>query len=189
MEPDESSSNIIDEDSGEVRAAGPRVRQQHAGIRTKSRMRVLHGSSTGGSRIALVPSHHRKLLPGWSQLRAYTHTDRGRRAMGWIVTLAVTIFGGLLRFIRLSSPKGLVFDETYYVKDAWTMLMTGEARDWPKTIHGTAVNALFAAGQTDNWLPQAENQTFGGCRKYCRLEGSRRGSRHYRHPPHVPHSA
>ena len=37
------------------------------------------------------------------------------------------------------------------------MLMTGEARDWPKTIHGTAVNALFAAGQTDNWLPQAEN--------------------------------
>ena len=75
-------------------------------------MRVLHGSSTGGSRIALVPSYHQKLLPGWSQLRAYTHTDRGRRAMGWIVTLAVTIFGGLLRFIRLGSPKGLVFDET-----------------------------------------------------------------------------
>lgn len=157
MEPDESSSNTIDGADSAGPAAGTRAQQQHAGIRTKSRMRVLHGSSTSGSRIALVPSYHQKLLPGWSQLQAYTHTGRGRQAMGWIVTLAVTIFGGLLRFIRLGSPKGLVFDETYYVKDAWTMLMTGEARDWPKTIHGTAVNALFAAGQTDNWLPQAEN--------------------------------
>ena len=79
MEPDESSSNNIDGDGGAGPEASVRGRQQ-PGIRTKSRMRVLHGSSTGGSRITLVPSNHRKLLPGWSRLQAYTHTGGGRWA-------------------------------------------------------------------------------------------------------------
>ncbi|NEG70517.1 dolichyl-phosphate-mannose--protein mannosyltransferase [Bifidobacterium choloepi] len=80
--------------------------------------------------------------------------------MVWLFTLLVTLGGGLLRWFRLGEPKAVVFDETYYVKDAWTMLMTGEARNWPDTVflNGAeySVNDLFASGNTDNWLPSAE---------------------------------
>ncbi|HLF69885.1 MAG TPA: phospholipid carrier-dependent glycosyltransferase [Actinomycetota bacterium] len=39
----------------------------------------------------------------------------------------ITIFGGLLRFVRLASPKGFVFDETYYAKDACLYLGLGQS--------------------------------------------------------------
>ncbi|MEE1296488.1 MAG: glycosyltransferase family 39 protein, partial [Bifidobacterium sp.] len=78
----------------------------------------------------------------------------------WLVVLAVAAFGGLLRFFRLGEPDAVVFDETYYVKDAWTMLQTGEPRDWPDTMdwNGASVNPNipFAAGDTDHWLSSAE---------------------------------
>ena len=77
----------------------------------------------------------------------------------WIVTLLVALFGGFLRFFRLGTPHSLVFDETYYVKDAWSMLRTGEARDWPKELPvdgvNTPIDALFASGDTDLWLDAA----------------------------------
>ena len=50
------------------------------------------------------------------------------RPFAWLMTILVAAFGGILRFVRLGSPRAVVFDETYYVKDAWTMLNTGEAR-------------------------------------------------------------
>ncbi|WP_300766527.1 phospholipid carrier-dependent glycosyltransferase [uncultured Bifidobacterium sp.] len=72
----------------------------------------------------------------------------------------MALFGGVLRFFRLGKPRAVVFDETYYVKDAWTMLMTGEARDWPENVQvngvDTSVNTLFAAGDTNHWLASAE---------------------------------
>lgn len=80
--------------------------------------------------------------------------------LSWLLTIFVAGFGGLLRIWRLSEPRAVVFDETYYVKDAWTMLMTGEARDWPKTITlsdtTSTIDKLFASGNTDQWLPTAE---------------------------------
>lgn len=81
-------------------------------------------------------------------------------AFVWLWTLLVAVFGGLLRFIRLDQPRAVVFDETYYVKDAWTMLNTGEPRNWPETMTylGQSVNPNipFAQGDTDNWLTSAE---------------------------------
>ncbi|WP_240945138.1 dolichyl-phosphate-mannose--protein mannosyltransferase [Bifidobacterium moraviense] len=86
--------------------------------------------------------------------------------------MLMALFGGLLRFIRLGEPRSIVFDETYYVKDAYTMLMTGEPRNWPKDV-GTAVtgenqvNALFAAGDTDHWLTSAEYVVHPPVGKWC----------------------
>jgi dolichyl-phosphate-mannose-protein mannosyltransferase len=40
------------------------------------------------------------------------------RLRGWLGPLAVTLFGGFLRFWHLDRPHAIVFDETYYVKDA-----------------------------------------------------------------------
>ena len=71
--------------------------------------------------------------------------------------MLMAVFGGLLRFIRLGSPKAVVFDETYYVKDAWTMLRTGEPRNWPEIIGGIKIDEFFANGQhLTDWLQSAE---------------------------------
>lgn len=44
---------------------------------------------------------------------------------GWIGPIIVTILGGLLRFIDLGRPHALMFDETYYPKDALSLLRHG----------------------------------------------------------------
>lgn len=44
---------------------------------------------------------------------------------GWIGPLLVTAFGAFLRFNRLSVPNAISFDETYYAKDAWSLLHHG----------------------------------------------------------------
>ena len=38
---------------------------------------------------------------------------------------------GVLRFWRLGSPRAVVFDETYYAKDAWSLLQLGYEGNWP----------------------------------------------------------
>lgn len=48
----------------------------------------------------------------------------------WIIPLAVTLIAGLLRFIHLAHPHMLIFDETYYVKDSYSLLHGGYEREW-----------------------------------------------------------
>ena len=50
---------------------------------------------------------------------------RPDRLVGWLVTLAITAFAFFVRWVDLLRPGTLVFDETYYPKDAWTMLHLG----------------------------------------------------------------
>lgn len=93
------------------------------------------------------------------------------RATSWILTMLVAVLGGLLRFIRLGSPRAIVFDETYYVKDAWTMMLTGEPRDWPKELlvngRKTPIDVLFAAGDTHHWYDTAEYVVHPPIGKWC----------------------
>jgi dolichyl-phosphate-mannose-protein mannosyltransferase len=49
--------------------------------------------------------------------------------MGWIGPLLVTALAGWLRFDRLSIPSALVFDETYYAHDSWSLLHHGVELD------------------------------------------------------------
>ena len=44
---------------------------------------------------------------------------------GWAGPLLVTVFGGFLRFYRLGAPHAIVFDETYYVPDSYSILRHG----------------------------------------------------------------
>jgi dolichyl-phosphate-mannose-protein mannosyltransferase len=55
---------------------------------------------------------------------------RRSRVLGWLLPLAVTLFGGILRFWHLGNPHNLVFDETYYVKDAYSLLHQGYEGNW-----------------------------------------------------------
>lgn len=50
-------------------------------------------------------------------------------------TLAITALAALIRFSNLSNPASLVFDETYYVKDAYTLGLFGSERIWPENAN------------------------------------------------------
>ena len=52
--------------------------------------------------------------------------SRGIR--GWIGPLAVTALAFFLRIWHISSPRAFAFDETYYAKDAWSLLHFGYER-------------------------------------------------------------
>jgi dolichyl-phosphate-mannose-protein mannosyltransferase len=47
------------------------------------------------------------------------------RLSSWVWTLAVTLLAGIVRFTNLAHPKGVIFDEVYYRKDAWALLHHG----------------------------------------------------------------
>ncbi|MEO5533858.1 MAG: phospholipid carrier-dependent glycosyltransferase [Pseudolysinimonas sp.] len=54
------------------------------------------------------------------------------------------------RLINLGHPDSLVFDETYYVKDAYSLSQLGYEGSWPKDA-----NAAFNSGIVSNYLPSA----------------------------------
>lgn len=54
----------------------------------------------------------------------------GSRAVGWTVALVITAFAAVLRLVNLDRPARLIFDETYYVKQAYSMLVLGYEGDW-----------------------------------------------------------
>ncbi|MDX2546452.1 dolichyl-phosphate-mannose--protein mannosyltransferase [Streptomyces sp. WI04-05B] len=68
----------------------------------------------------------------WPQLRDPLGLSpaQARRA-GWGWPLLVAFFAGLPRFWHLGSPRAVVFDETYYAKDGWSLLRLGYEGTWP----------------------------------------------------------
>jgi dolichyl-phosphate-mannose-protein mannosyltransferase len=75
----------------------------------------------------------------------------GSAAWGWAGPLLVTAFGTFLRFDRLSTPPSIVFDETYYVGDAYGILRHGVEINHVKNI-----NTLLAQGKTNIFAPGGE---------------------------------
>lgn len=67
-----------------------------------------------------------------------------RRRYRWLVPTLVTLLAGVLRIVNVGHPHALVFDETYYVKDAWSQWNLGYAATWPDDA-----DARFVAGETD----------------------------------------
>ncbi|MFC4466937.1 dolichyl-phosphate-mannose--protein mannosyltransferase [Streptomyces xiangluensis] len=54
------------------------------------------------------------------------------RWSAWVGPLLITLLAGLTRFWNLGSPKSVIFDETYYAKDAWALLHRGYEVNWAK---------------------------------------------------------
>ena len=86
------------------------------------------------------------------------------RLWGWIGPLLVTLFAGLLRFNRLSVPNAVIFDETYYAKDAWSILKHGVEWNWIANPPNNAnyVNNQIIAGHFSQQLFQACSGTSCG---------------------------
>ena len=96
---------------------------------------------------------------------------RALRIRSWAVTGVVGIIAALLRLIGLGHPKTLMFDEIYYVKDAYTLWHLGYEANWAADS-----DAAFAAGdfsgmsreasyvvhpQLGKWLIGAGMEVFG----------------------------
>src|SRR5689334_9021887 len=67
----------------------------------------------------------------------------GSTLWGWAGPLLVTLFGAILRFSQLGRPRAVLFDETYYVPEAYGILRHGVEID-----HVSNVNTLLAQGST-----------------------------------------
>jgi dolichyl-phosphate-mannose-protein mannosyltransferase len=70
---------------------------------------------------------------------------------GWAGPVLVMLFGGFLRFDHLSTPDAVVFDETYYVPDANSILRHGVELN-----HVSNVNALLVRGDPNFLLKTGE---------------------------------
>lgn len=70
-----------------------------------------------------------------------------RLAWKWGGPALVLIVAALLRLVGLGHPHELVFDETYYVKDAYTLWQLGYEGSWPADA-----NASFNAGRPEIYL-------------------------------------
>ena len=66
------------------------------------------------------------------------------RLTGWLLTLLITAIAFVIRFVNLGRPSNLVFDETYYAKDAYSLLKFGYERNWP-----SSANKSIVAGNPD----------------------------------------
>lgn len=95
--------------------------------------RTMGLSRTADHRV--VPSARRRLVP---------LIPRGDRFTGWAATLAVTLLAGFLRLWHLGRPDRFLFDETYYAKDAWSLLHHGYV-----TGYVDKANEKILAGHTE----------------------------------------
>jgi dolichyl-phosphate-mannose-protein mannosyltransferase len=118
-------------------------------------------SRTADGRV--VPSARRRMLPLVGQEDRFT---------GWLVTVALTLFSLFLRLWHLGRPHSFEFDETYYAKDAWSLLhhgyVTNYVPDANDKILAGDLHGLFARGpsmivhpEVGKWLIAVGEHFFG----------------------------
>ncbi len=72
--------------------------------------------------------------------------------LAWVGTVAVTLLAAFLRLWELGKPKAFAFDETYYAKDAWSLLHFGYAQNY---VDGA--NEQILSGRTEGLWNGAPN--------------------------------
>ena len=95
----------------------------------------------------------------------------GVRARGWIVTGVVGLIAALLRLIGLNHPRTLMFDEIYYVKDAYSLWHLGYEGSWAANSDAAFASGNFSGLSTEaayvvhpqlgKWLIGAGMEIFG----------------------------
>ncbi|MEE1799051.1 MULTISPECIES: phospholipid carrier-dependent glycosyltransferase [unclassified Streptomyces] len=88
-----------------------------------------------GLRERLVPPYTRPSDRLWAVLGVPAPlTARLVRWSAWGGPALVALVAGVLRFWNLGNPKAVIFDETYYAKDAWALINQGYEGSWPKDV-------------------------------------------------------
>jgi len=75
-----------------------------------------------------------------------TRTTARRRVWNWGAPAIVLVIAAVARLWNLGSPASLVFDETFYVKDSWTLWNLGYSAGWPE-----GADALFNSGDVNSY--------------------------------------
>ncbi|WP_417555481.1 dolichyl-phosphate-mannose--protein mannosyltransferase [Microbacterium sp.] len=67
----------------------------------------------------------------WERLRERAAANpTTMRMLGWLVPALLTLLAAALRLVNLSHPHEIMFDETYYVKDSWSLWNLGYEAKW-----------------------------------------------------------
>ncbi|WP_257998461.1 dolichyl-phosphate-mannose--protein mannosyltransferase [Zhihengliuella halotolerans] len=97
--------------------------------------RWIQSPEAATSRTALRERLLGRTAPSWSAVPSAAPLARAAafatRHAFWLVPALITALAAWLRLVNLSAPHDLIFDETYYVKDAFTLLQSGYERQWP----------------------------------------------------------
>lgn len=138
--------------------------------------------ASGDSLVSRAPAHAAEAVyadekgePVGSRIDSWwartLNSPRRRRAWYWGGPLGVTLLAAVLRLWHLGNPHSLVFDETFYVKDSWTLLHLGYEGSWPANADVTfnsgnvdsftAVGSYVAHPPLGKWLIALGLQVFG----------------------------
>jgi dolichyl-phosphate-mannose-protein mannosyltransferase len=102
--------------------------------------------------VPLLPAPEERLTRyGQLRDRLLRDPDWGR-AIRWLAPLVITAIAAVLRLVNVAHPHQLAFDETYYVKDAWSLWTLGYEGTW-----GENANDAFITLQN---LPLSEQGAF-----------------------------
>jgi len=89
------------------------------------------------------PAHARRIPDIHKTNELVDHAPK-EHLLSWGLTLLVTAIAALVRWPRLGIPEDVVFDETYYVKDAYALLTNGYEREAVEKA-----NEFLLEGRTD----------------------------------------
>lgn len=106
------------------------------------------GRTTDGDRL---PTLRRRFLPAHF---------RSSMAWGWYAPLLVTVFVGIFQFWGLGYPHRITFDETYYAKDAYSLLVKHYAStfvDSPETPKVNEADQIINSGSTHHIFGDSPN--------------------------------
>ena len=88
----------------------------------------------------------RALTQTESRLASIRNSRFIQRHANWVIPLVLLVIASISRLWNLGSPQALVFDETYYVKDAWSQWQLGYTANWPE-----GANDRFIAGDVNSF--------------------------------------
>lgn len=93
------------------------------------------------------------------------------RVGSWVLAGLITAIAFLIRFVHLARPNSLVFDETYYAKDAYSLLKFGYEGSWSDSANKSIVAghpdvvrsapSFIVHPQIGKWLIAGGEQLFG----------------------------
>ncbi|WP_244963097.1 dolichyl-phosphate-mannose--protein mannosyltransferase [Nocardioides dongkuii] len=106
----------------------------------------------------------------WQRATGWGGSDD--RLLGWAASIGIAVLALALRLWHLGSPREFEFDETYYAKDAWSLLHQGYVRgyvedaneailDGRTTGQWTDQPAMIVHPEVGKWLIALGEQAFG----------------------------
>lgn len=109
---------------------------------SRSEFDRLVSSTEAGTRPVAHVESRRSRIDDWFESRM--SQPLWWRLYHWGAPLLVVLVASVLRLVGLGHPRTLVFDETFYVKDAWTLWNLGYEAQW-----SAEADTVFAAGNTE----------------------------------------